>query len=604
MSPRKPRPTTSLAERAKAQAKRDQELLTYAQWFIDHQNWDDCQSEDGKLFRIAGLGILAGTLDKFDLIPFIDSLLPKDSCQSRVSYGQAVRALALQASGSGMVSLHRTVAYFSDVDVSKFLGEGIAAEDLNRYVLARTLDKIHEYGCTNFFSECVSHITSQAGKQISTIHIDSTSVHFHGEPKEGDDEKVAITFGYSRDGHPELPQIIVAGLADHNTGLPVFFKGVSGNENDKKSFLAIMNAIDAFKLKFPEARYIVGDSAFCTANILEATLKGGLHAITKLPLTHKFAREIIESADSSKFTDVYPDNAEKKERGQWCPPLKVGSVPVKALLVENRALLEKNTRKYRKEAEKEVDATMDKLKALSAPGKFGSIDEARQAVEELSQKLSLCRLEHVTYEEITKNSRRGRPSATKAPEKKVAQIKISADVTISEEAVAKKAEISIRSIIVTTDCETDWSMAELLSAYRGQNIIESCWRLMKNKRLLVDSIYLEKPERIEALMCVLYLIVLLLKVTETMLRDAMEKHSYKLPPVSSEPATSRPTIIRFLHYVTEKNISVLEAPSSSPVIYNVDKLLLQILAAMGPHWLRYYLPESYVTTPAAQNCLN
>ena len=588
----------SRAERAKAHEMRERELLKHAQWFIDHQNWDDCESEDGQLLRIAGIGIIAGTLDKYGITQHIDTLLPKESELCKVSHGQAVRALALQACGSGMVSLHRTEKYFEKVDVSKLFGDDIVAEYLNRYTLARTLDRIHEYGCTKFFVECASHIAVQTGRKSLTIHIDTTSIHFHGEPTEESDDIVAMTFGYSRDGHPELPQIIVAGLADE-IGLPIYFKGVSGNVNDKKSFKDIMANVETLRVKFPDVRYVVGDSAFCTPDILEATLRGGLHAITKLPLTNKSAKEIIMNADLSNFTDIYPGNDEKKERGQWCPAIKVGTLPVKALLIENRALLEKNTRKYRKEAEKEVSATRDKLKALSAPGKLGSIDDARKAVEMLCQKLSLCCLEDITYEEITKNCRRGRPSADKAPEKKVVGVKINADVNINEEAITKKAELSIRSIIVTTDCETDWSMEDLLSAYRGQNVIESCWRLMKNKRLLVDSIYLEKPERIEAMMCILYLIVLLLKITEIAVREAMEKHSYKLPPVSSEPATSKPTIIRFLQYVTDKNISVLKGPSSDPVIYNADKLLLKILSAMGPHWLRYYLPETYADMPAA-----
>lgn len=43
-------------------------------------------------------------------------------------------------------------------------------------------------------------------------------------------------------------------------------------------------------------------------------------------------------------------------------------------------------------------------------------------------------------------------------------------------------------------------MKELLSIYKKQSVVERNWRCLKDKRLLVNTLYLESPSRINALM--------------------------------------------------------------------------------------------------------
>lgn len=148
-------------------------------------------------------------------------------------------------------------------------------------------------------------------------------------------------------------------------------------------------------------------------------------------------------------------------------------------------------------------------------------------------------------------------------------------------------------MIVTSDLATSWTMSDLLTMYRGQKHIESGWKLFKDKRLMLESIYLEKPERIEALMCILYLIVLCLKVAEIILREGMEKNSLELPPVANEAPAARPTITRLIAYVVNQHITLYKNGSGEVRIFNVNNTLFNIFLAMGAHWLRYYLPQTY-----------
>lgn len=57
-------------------------------------------------------------------------------------------------------------------------------------------------------------------------------------------------------------------------------------------------------------------------------------------------------------------------------------------------------------------------------------------------------------------------------------------------------------------------MKELLSVYKMQSVVERKWRCLKDKRLLVNTLYLESPSRINALMWVMTLALLIFSATE------------------------------------------------------------------------------------------
>lgn len=548
--------------------------------------------QDEHVYLIGALPIVAGTFDKFDIEYIVDLIIPKTGPNARIGNGGLFKAMAIQVPATGFSSLSKTAEFLTKVDTNVVLGPGVMPEDINRHALSRFLDAVADYGPMRFFHQVAAHIMSNLEKKVTAVHLDSTSVHFHGSPNENEEGNIAITFGYSRDGHPELPQIIVLGLADHETGLPVSFKGVSGNENDKQSFLTLLEKdADEFKKEFPDVKIVVGDSALCTANIFEAASRADVHLITKMPLTNSVARQYIAEADPEKFTNIYGSENTKSERGQWCPNLKIGSCEVKTLLVENPALREKNRKKYEREAKKEAEKAMKELSSLTR--NCTNMEEAKAAADKVQKSLKLCRMESISHEEQWKNCKVGRPRNDEEPEKKLVGIKVTATIVADEELITKKTELSIRYVIVTSDLATSWTMSDLLTMYRGQKHIESGWKLFKDKRLMLESIYLEKPERIEALMCILYLIVLFLKVAEIVLREGMEKNSLELPPVANEAPAARPTITRLIDYVVNQHITLYKNGSGEVRIFNVNNTLFNIFLAMGAHWLRYYLPQTY-----------
>jgi transposase len=102
------------------------------------------------------------------------------------------------------------------------------------------------------------------------FHLDSSSIHLHGQysAEEPQIEAIEITYGYSKDHRPDLKQVVVSLITGHRSQLPVWMEALSGNHSDKDSF---PETIQAFcrQLKAGERCFMVVDSALYRADNLQ-----------------------------------------------------------------------------------------------------------------------------------------------------------------------------------------------------------------------------------------------------------------------------------------------------------------------------------------------
>src|SRR5271157_5133673 len=90
--------------------------------------------------RIDHLGIVAGVCQEIGLIEQVDQQVK--SSERKVSCGQAVQALVLNALGFTSRALYLVPDYLKNRPVDLLLGEGLNAMDLNDDTLGRGLDDI------------------------------------------------------------------------------------------------------------------------------------------------------------------------------------------------------------------------------------------------------------------------------------------------------------------------------------------------------------------------------------------------------------------------------------------------------------------------------
>jgi transposase len=117
---------------------------------------------------------------------------------------------------------------------------------------------------------------------------------------------IHITQGYSRDHRPDLNQVILQLISEHQTGIPLWMDALSGNSSDKASFRQTLNAHLKQLQDGVGLSLIVADSALYTAKTLQGL--GDFPWVTRVPETIGGTRGLILAA-SCEWLETRPERA-------------------------------------------------------------------------------------------------------------------------------------------------------------------------------------------------------------------------------------------------------------------------------------------------------
>ncbi len=265
--------------------------------------------EDISVKNLDHLGIVAGIIDEIGIKEKINELIGTDD-REKVNAGEVVKAIILNGLGFVSRPLYLFSQFFEDKALEHLLGKDIKAEELNDDKLGRVMDKLYNYGLSELFLIIVLEVIRKY--QISTkySHLDSTSLHLHGEYNNGlDDEDkklevfkenpIRITQGYSRDHRPDLKQCILDLIVSSDGDIPLFFRGGSGNESDKAVFGKILVEYSK-QINFESI--MVADSALYSDNNLN--LMSNLKWISRVPLSIKKAKKLVKAVFSLELKET------------------------------------------------------------------------------------------------------------------------------------------------------------------------------------------------------------------------------------------------------------------------------------------------------------
>ena len=282
-------------------------------------------------------------------------------------------------------------------------------------------------------------------------------------------------------------------LADGQSKLPVYSQNLSGNIQDKSSFAEVVRTrIPILKEQYRELKYLVGDSALCTAASFKATENKDYFLVTRVPDTQGQVKRCMAEIRKEELIPIFPDDL-KSPLGKWVDEFDIDGVKVKALLVNNEELRGQKEKTVRKHAEKKLERLTSKLKKLRTQP-LSTREDAEKQVNKIIAGAKHCTVSDVCYEEVTKNANKGRPN--EPIEIKVVGVKVTANVEIDEERLEKRIQEEIKYVLVTNDVKRDWTMAELLTVYKRNSVIERNWKCLKNPKFFVDALYLQEPSRI------------------------------------------------------------------------------------------------------------
>ena len=106
------------------------------------------------------------------------------------------------------------------------------------------------------------------------------------------------------------------------------------------------------------------------------------------------------------------------------------------------------------------------------------LGDAQKAVAELTKIVKFCTVDNISYEDVFKNTR-GRPKNDGKKEEVLATVKVHAAVSINKETVDKAIAQEMMYVIVTTDTERNWTMAELLGGIKDRALSKEAREFVK-----------------------------------------------------------------------------------------------------------------------------
>ena len=173
------------------------------------------------------LGIVAGICKQIDLIQIIDGALATPGGR-KISCGQAVQAMVLNALGLTGRALYLMPEYMRNKPVDLLIGEGLVADDFNDDTLGRALDEVQQAGVTEVFARVASKAVEVFELETSYAHLDTSTISLHGEydselAQRAVDvyDAVEIQPGYSKEHRPDLKQVVVTLITSQASALPL-----------------------------------------------------------------------------------------------------------------------------------------------------------------------------------------------------------------------------------------------------------------------------------------------------------------------------------------------------------------------------------------------
>ncbi len=118
---------------------------------------------------------------------------------------------------------------------------------------------------------------------------------------------------------------------------------------------------------------------------------------------------------------------------------------------------------------------------------------------------------------------------------------------------------------------------KILQAYKDQNGIEHNFSFLKDP-VVINSVFLKKPERIEALGLILVISLLLWRLIELNMRAHLEKQQMTLPGWDNKP-TERPTT--FMMTTKFDNIRVIKIRRQRTLNGRLSEVQEKYLPALG-----------------------
>jgi transposase len=541
-----------------------------------------------EVYPVHHLPILKAYADQLGLVSLINHYVPTEM---GVDAGTVVLAMVLDTL-SGRSPLYRLEEFFAQQDTELLLGKAVPPQALNDDTAGRVLDRLYDFGTMRLFTACAVRAATRFGLERRYVHFDTTSCSVWGDYHfaETQDLPFQVTYGYSKDKQFVLSTLCV------DRAVPIWGKPEDGNASDKSLNTTLLSEIAqllACHGVAPGAYIYIADAALVTADNLAAL--GDTLFITRLPATYsECGRVIAEAVARNQWEEVgvLAQTPPTKHRPRTCYKVAEDVVTLygktyRAVVVHSNSQDQRRHKRLEREIQAASTTLATTVRAAAKQAYFCRAD-AEAAAEQLRALQSAYHRVEVVIEERPQYGP-GRPSQ-KQP-RVVKALRYGLQVTLHEraEVVARKRQEAGCFVLLTnvpTAGEMAHKAAEVLRAYKEQHGVEQNFAFLKDP-IIVNSLFLKKPARIEALGLVLLLALLLWRLVERTLRVHVETTGNPLMGWDKK-ATQKPTA--FMMMTKFAAVIVLKVGGQRQLAQPLSAVQQAYLNALG-------VPITYFTLP-------
>src|SRR5215470_8576274 len=543
------------------------------------------------VYPVQHLPIIKAYADQLGLVSLINHYVPTEM---EVDAGTVVLALVLDTL-SGRSPLYRLEEFFAQQDTALLLGQAVPPQALNDDTAGRVLDRLYDFGTMRLFTACAVRAAMRFGLERRYVHFDTTSRNVWGDYQFAETQELPfqVTYGYSKDKRPDLKQFVLSTLCV-DRAVPIWGKHEDGNASDKSLNTTLLSELARLLADYgvrPGAYIYIADAALVTEDNLTA-LKDTFF-ITRLPATYSECGRLIEETvarNQWEEVGVLAQTPPTKHRPGTFYKVAEGGVTLygqtyRAVVVHSSS----QDQRRQQHLEREIQASSATLEATAreaARQEYFCHADAEAAAAKLRALPSAYHWVEVEVQERPKYGP-GRPSFTQP--RVVKALRYGLQVTLHErtEVIARKRQEAGCFVLLTnvpTVGEMAHSARAVLQAYKEQHGIEQNYGFLKDP-LIVNSLFLQKPERIEALGLVLLLALLLWRLVERTLRVHVETTGKPLTGWDKK-ATQKPTA--FMMMTKFAGVMVLKVEGQRQLVHPLSTVQQHYLVALR-------VPATYFT---------
>ena len=526
------------------------------------------------------LGLVAGMFEELGITEVIDQATQQDPEMRIVTAGHAVKAMVLNGLGFINQQLYLVPHFFQNKPLSRLIAPGIQASHLNDDTLGRALDTLYEAGLTALYSLIAATAARRLGLTPTFHHLDTTSFHVDGRynSAEAPDEQVVhITHGYSRDHRPDLNQVMLELVVEHQAGIPMLMKPLSGNSSDSKAFGQVVSDHIAQLHPTSSPTFLVADSALYSAENLQKLAETSLKWITRVPATLSEAQEVLGQAQPETMLPLAEGYRYAVVASSY------GGVAQRWVLIYSEHRQPPTQRTVDKQWYKQSAQEVKAFKTLCRTA-FACETDAQQALTHFGASLQTTFLHDSTVCPTPHYGKRGRPGPGAQPEQLVYHIA----GALASRLTDRQARVDQQSCFILATNELDegqLTAQAVLDGYKGQARAERGFRFLKDPQFLASSLYLKKPERIMALLMVMTVCLLVYAALEYRIRNALKDNAATFPDQKGN-RIQHPTARWVFHYFV--GIHVLRIPGQPYIVLNLTEEHLHLLQLLGKRYVWFY----------------